>query len=28
MRTRDGSFVQLDRTHMGTNSFERPVELS
>jgi hypothetical protein len=28
MRTYDGNFVQLDRTHMGTHAFERPVELS
>lgn len=28
MRTRDGNFVQLDRTHVGTYAFERPVELS
>jgi len=28
MRTRDGSFVQLDRTHVGTYAFDQPVELS
>ena len=28
MRTRDGSFVQLDRTHAGAYDFERPMELS
>ena len=28
MRTRDGNFVQLDRTHAGAHSLGRPAEWS